>query len=96
MHVDGEGIDRKLLKPETVRQMTRAGRNPHYARGWFVDQTGRMSHGGSLPGCTAMLALTADHLAAAALTNTSVPEEDLDAALRDISMEVRGMHIQSC
>ena len=69
MHIDGAGIDQNLLKPETVRQMTRTGGNPYYARGWFVDKTGRMSHGGSLPGCTAMLALTPDHFATAALTN---------------------------
>jgi len=89
MHVDGVGVDRRLLKPETVRRMTTPGRNPYYARGWFVDQTGRMSHGGSLPGCTAMFALTADHRSVAALTNTSVEEEDLDAALRDISARVK-------
>jgi hypothetical protein len=89
MHVDGLGVDRGLLKPETVRQMTTPGKNQYYARGWFVTQTGRMSHGGSLPGCTAMFALTADHYSVAALTNTSVDEEDLDVALRDIAARVK-------
>jgi len=36
-----------------------------------------------------MFALTADHRSVAALTNTSVEEEDLDAALRDISARVK-------
>lgn len=94
MHVDGVGV-RRLLKPETVRRMTTPGRNPYYARGWFVDHTGRMSHGGSLPGCTAMVALTADHCSVAALTNTSVDEEDLDAALRDISARLRNERSQA-
>ncbi len=51
MHVYGFSVDSNILKPETVALMTTGTTaNPHYAKGWEVNQRGTWWHIGDLPG----------------------------------------------
>jgi len=70
-HVDGFTTTPSLLRPETIRLMTRASSaNRGYARGWAVNDLQNWWHMGSLPGTTTIMARISSGFCWAALTNT--------------------------
>jgi CubicO group peptidase (beta-lactamase class C family) len=82
MHVDGLATTRHLLAPSTIQVMTSATpANPHYAKGWAVNQHGNRWHTGSLPGTATIMVSTHGGLYWALLTNTRRPQSDMAADL---------------
>lgn len=89
-HVDSFDTSRNILKPETVQRMTTPSNiNPHYARGWWVNEKGHWLHGGNLAGTTAMMVRTASHFCWAALMDTRESERTLNDVVWDIVSKVR-------
>ena len=83
-HVDGFDAQRNILKPETIRRMTRhSDIYPTYARGWSVNARGNWWHLGNLPGTTSVMVRTATRYCWAALTNTR-REQSSPTALDDM------------
>lgn len=71
LHFDGFATTPNILLPSTLRVMTTpTAANPHYAKGWAVNQFGNWWHDGSLPGSAAIMVRTHSGLCWAALTNT--------------------------
>jgi len=83
VHVDGFAANRNILKGETLRRMSMPSDvNPHYARGWRVNEKGHWWHGGDLPGTSAILVRTSSRFCWAGLTNTR--RESSPRALDDL------------
>ncbi|MGA3000121.1 MAG: serine hydrolase domain-containing protein [Acetobacteraceae bacterium] len=79
MHVDGFATTPDILLPSTLRVMTTpTAANPHYARGWAVNQYGHWWHSGSLPGTATIMVRTRSGFCWAALTNTRRPQSDME------------------
>lgn len=74
LHVDGFNDATSLLTPSSIRTMaTATAENPHYAKGWFVNQEPNWWHDGNLPGTASILVRTAHNFCWAALANTQSP-----------------------
>jgi CubicO group peptidase (beta-lactamase class C family) len=70
MHVDGFATTPNILLPSTIEVMTSpTSVNPHYAKGWAVNQYGTWWHNGSLPGTSTIMVRTRGGLCWAALAN---------------------------
>jgi CubicO group peptidase (beta-lactamase class C family) len=82
MHVDGFATTPNILRPPTLRIMTSPSQaNPHYAKGWNVNQYDNWWHNGSLPGTVTIMVRTHSGLCWAALTNTRRPDGDMSGDL---------------
>lgn len=83
IHVDGFRTETNILERDTIRKMTTpCAANPHYARGWAVNERGNWWHNGSLPGTSTIIVRTSSGFCWAALTNTRrQPSAAMDAAL---------------
>ncbi len=91
--VDGFSSDRNILKPETIRSMTTGtAANPHYAKGWEVNEQGRWWHIGDLPGSSSVLLRTPTGYCAAAFMNTRRMKPDirltLERAVQDMIRQI--------
>jgi CubicO group peptidase (beta-lactamase class C family) len=95
-HVDGLGSGASILKGDTIRTMTIAcAANPHYARGWAVNEAGNWWHAGSLPGTSTIMVRTSSGFCWSALTNTRHQPSDamgtaLDNMVWEMVRQVRG------
>jgi CubicO group peptidase (beta-lactamase class C family) len=82
MHVGGFAATPNILLPSTLRIMTTpTPSNPHYAKGWAVNQYGNWWHSGSLPGTATIMVRTHSGFCWAALTNTRRHQSDMAADL---------------
>jgi CubicO group peptidase (beta-lactamase class C family) len=78
-----------LLKPETLRQMTRASAaNPEYACGWSISPDGNRFHSGGFDGTTSFLMHRHDGLAWAMVANTRRKHSDMEKDLHKLSWDV--------
>jgi CubicO group peptidase (beta-lactamase class C family) len=85
---DNAGAPR-LLKPETLRQLTHASvANPEYACGWNVSHDGNCSHSGGFDGTASFLMHRRDGLAWAVLVNTRRPHSEMENSLHQLSWDV--------
>jgi CubicO group peptidase (beta-lactamase class C family) len=89
-HVDGLGSGANILKGDTIRTMTTAcATNPHYARGWAVNEAGNWWHAGSLPGTSTIIVRTSSGFCWSALTNTRhQPSDSMGTALDNMVWEM--------
>ena len=82
MHVDGFPADPNILKPETIAVMTTGTpANPHYAKGWEVNQHGTWWHIGDLQGCSSVLVRASTGYCWATLMNTRRMKPDIRLTL---------------
>jgi len=93
MHVNGFPADSNILKPETIAVTTTGTTaNPHYAKGWEVNQHGRW-HIGDLQG-SSVLACTSTGYCWAAFMNTRRMKPDIrlifDRTMWDMVRSVSG------
>jgi CubicO group peptidase (beta-lactamase class C family) len=80
-HVDGFSTDQNILQPETIAAMTTgSAANPHYAKGWEVNQ-GNWWHIGDLPGSSSVLSRRPNGYCSAAFMNTRRMNPDIRLAL---------------
>lgn len=78
MHVDGFNTTSNILKPETIKSMTKPSTAcANYACGWEVNTLPNWWHTGKLPGTFAILVRTSSGLCWSALMNTCVNDFDL-------------------
>jgi D-alanyl-D-alanine carboxypeptidase len=78
-----------LLKPETLRQLTRASAaNPGYACGWSVSPDGNYFHSGGFDGTASFLMHRHDGLAWAVVVNTRRAHSDMEKDLHKLSWDV--------
>jgi CubicO group peptidase (beta-lactamase class C family) len=88
-HVDGFPTDSNILKPETITAMTTGTTaNPHYAKGWEINQQGRWWHIGDLPGSSSVLIRTPTGHNAAAFMNTRRMNPDIRIALERAALDM--------
>lgn len=88
-HVNGFAEDANILKPETIMAMTTGSSvNPHYAKGWEVNQQGHWWHIGDLPGSSSVLSRTAHGYCAAAFMNTRRMNPDIRLVLERTLQEM--------
>jgi CubicO group peptidase (beta-lactamase class C family) len=77
-HVDGFSTTPNVLSPTAIQVMTSATpANPHYAKGWAVNQYDNWWHTGSLPGTATIMVRTHSGFCWAALTNTRRPQSGM-------------------
>jgi CubicO group peptidase (beta-lactamase class C family) len=89
MHVDGFSTDQNILKPETIASMTTGtAANPHYAKGWDVNQHGRWWHIGDLPGSSSVLSRAPTGYCSAAFINTRRMKPDVRLALERMMLDM--------
>jgi len=93
MHVNGLPTDANILKPETIAVMTTGTMaNPHYAKGWEVNQRGSWWHIGDLPGSSSVLLRDSTGYCGAAFMNTRRLKPDirltLERMMRDMLQSV--------
>ena len=82
MHVDGFSADSNILKPDTLAVMTTGTTaNPHYAKGWEVNQRGTWWHIGDLQGCSSVLVRASTGYCWAAFMNTRRMKPDIRLTL---------------
>jgi CubicO group peptidase (beta-lactamase class C family) len=80
-----------LLKPETLKQMTRtSAANPTYACGWSVSPDGNYFHSGGFAGTASFLMHRHDGLAWAAVVNTRRTHSEMEKDLHRLSSEIAG------
>ncbi len=78
-----------LLKPETLRQLTRASvANPRYACGWSVSPDGNYFHSGGFDGTASYLMHRHDGLAWAVVVNTRRAHSDMEKDLHKLSWDI--------
>jgi len=78
-----------LLKPETLRQMTRPSAvNPEYACGWSVSPDGNRFHSGGFDGTTSFLMHRHDGLAWAVVVNARHKHSPMENDLHKLSWHV--------
>jgi len=78
-----------LLKPETLRQMTRvSAANPEYACGWSVSRDGNCFHSGGFDGTTSFLMHRHDGLAWAVVANTRRAHSEMEKDLHKLSWQI--------
>jgi|HubBroStandDraft_1064217.scaffolds.fasta_scaffold48325_2 D-alanyl-D-alanine carboxypeptidase len=78
-----------LLKPETLRQMTRgSAANPEYACGWSVSADGNFFHSGGFDGTASYMMRRHDGLAWAIVVNTRRPHSEMEKDLHKLSWDV--------
>jgi D-alanyl-D-alanine carboxypeptidase len=78
-----------LLKPETLREMTRGSRaNPEYACGWSVSPDGNYFHSGGFDGTASFLMHRHDGLAWAVVVNTRRAHSEMEKDLHTLSWDI--------
>ena len=89
IHVNGFPEDGNLLKPETIAAMTTGtNANPHYAKGWEVNDRGTWWHIGDLPGSSSILVRSPTGCCSAAFMNTRRMKPDLRLRLESMLREM--------
>jgi CubicO group peptidase (beta-lactamase class C family) len=82
MHVDGFAVPPNILTPQTLAIMTTASTaNPHYAKGWEVNDANNWWHNGTLPGTETLAVRTHSGFCWAAFTNTRRTGSDMGVDL---------------
>ncbi len=88
-HVDGFSDERDILKAEAIREMTSASTaNPHYAKGWSVNESHNWWHTGSLPGTTSIMVRTGSGFCWAGLANSQEAGTNTGEALDRMMWEL--------
>ena len=78
-----------LLKPETLRRMTRvSAANPEYACGWSVSPEGNCFHSGGFDGTASFLMHRRDGLAWAVVVNTRRAHTEMEKDLHQLSWDI--------
>jgi CubicO group peptidase (beta-lactamase class C family) len=93
--VDAVPTDANILKPETITTMTTGSQaNPHYAKGWEVNDRGTWWHIGDLPGSSAVVMRTPAGYCGAACMNTRRMQPDIRIKLEHMVRDmIRGISV---